>query len=85
MTKDDIIRMAQEVGMQGMLTDVVTTIDEIERFASLVEERAAAAEREACAEIAEKEMRNTAMLTSNPPKSAAAWDIRNAIRARGEV
>ena len=45
----------------------------------------AKAEREACAEIAEKEMRNTAMLTSYPPKSAAAWNIRNAIRARGEV
>ena len=46
---------------------------------------AAAAEREACAEIAEKEIRNTAMLTSNPPKSAAAWDIRNAIRARDKA
>ena len=53
----------------------------IYHFASLV----AASEREACAEIAGKELRNTAMLTSNPPKSAAAWDIRNAIRARGNV
>ena len=50
-------------------------------FAAMV----AAAEREACAEIAEKEMRNTTVLTSNPPKSAAAWNIRNAIRERSEV
>lgn len=45
----------------------------------------AKAEREACEEIATNNMRNTVMLISNPPKSAAAWDIRNAIRARGEA
>ena len=42
MTRDDIILMAREAGMQGMLTDVVTTVDELARFAALV----AAAERE---------------------------------------
>lgn len=47
MTRDDIIRIARQVGMQGMLTDVVTTFDELERFANLV----AAAEREACAKL----------------------------------
>jgi hypothetical protein len=52
MTRDEIIRMAREVGMQGMLTDVVTTIDELERLVALVEERAAAAEREECANVA---------------------------------
>jgi hypothetical protein len=47
MTRDEITRMAREAGMQGMLTDVVTTLDELERFAKLV----AAAEREACARV----------------------------------
>jgi hypothetical protein len=42
MTKDNIIRMAREAGMAGMLTDVLTNFDELERFAALV----AAAERE---------------------------------------
>jgi hypothetical protein len=53
MTRDEMMSMAREVGMQGMLTDVVTTIDELERFVALVEERAAAAEREACAKLCE--------------------------------
>ena len=43
MNTEDIIRMAKEVGMAGMLTDVVTNLEELERFAVLV----AAAEREA--------------------------------------
>ena len=41
------------------------------------------AEREACAKIADSQIKNTAILTVNPGKSAAAWDIANAIRARG--
>jgi hypothetical protein len=41
------------------------------------------AEREACAEIADSQIKNTALLTVKPGKSAAAWDIANAIRARG--
>lgn len=36
MTRDELIELAKEVGMCGMLTDVVTTIDELERFAALV-------------------------------------------------
>jgi len=40
MTQEDIIRMAREAGMAGMLTDVVTTFDELGRFAALVEEAA---------------------------------------------
>lgn len=47
MNLEDITRMAKEAGMQGMLTDVVCTHDELERFAQLV----AAAENEACAKV----------------------------------
>ena len=46
-------------------------------------EAAVEAEREACAKIADSEIKNTAILTVYPGKSAAAWDIANAIRARG--
>ena len=85
MTREDIIRMAREA------EDYADTIYEKgeyhpgwvevrdQRFAALV----AAAEREACAKIADSQIKNTAILTVNPGKSAAAWDIANAIRARG--
>lgn len=45
MMNEDTIRMAREAGMGGMLTDVVCTHAELERFAELVR----ADEREACA------------------------------------
>lgn len=34
---------------------------------------------EEAAQIAEKHLTNTSLLTSQPPKSGAAWDIRNEI------
>ena len=49
MTRTEVIAIARDVGMCGMLTDVVCTIDELERFAALV----AAREREACAQVCE--------------------------------
>ena len=49
MTRTEVIAIARDVGMCGMLTDVVCTIDELERFATLVAE----AEREACAALIE--------------------------------
>ena len=47
--------------------------------------RIAEMEREALDEIATSELRNCSLLASNPPQSSAAWNIRNAIRARGET
>ena len=47
MARTEVIAIARDVGICGMLTDVVCTIDELERFAALVAE----AEREACAQI----------------------------------
>jgi hypothetical protein len=46
MTRDDIIRMAEEAGWTG-LKENVTYVAMLERFAALV----AAAEREACAKV----------------------------------
>jgi hypothetical protein len=49
MTRDDIIRMAREAGI-GWLERAEGISEFLERFANLV---AAAAEREACAEVCE--------------------------------
>ena len=57
MTRDDVIRMAREAGLlipsfriDGGLALGACTVPDFERFASLI----AAAEREACAQLVEK-------------------------------
>jgi hypothetical protein len=45
-------------------------------------ERARREELEACAVIADQHRRDTSLLLSNPPQSAAAWAIAQAIRTR---
>lgn len=45
----------------------------------------AAAEREALEQVAQRELANTSALMSMPPKSSAAWNILQAIRARGQA
>lgn len=72
MTKDDIIRMARDVGILDFRDEdnseyVKDVLDDLERFASLVAE----AEREACAKVCED------YGTSNTTKACA-----QAIRAR---
>ena len=67
-----MIRMARESGML-MLTDVVCTHNELERFANLV----AAHEREACVEIVNDNTDNDSL--------CCADDLLAAIRARGNV
>lgn len=84
MTKNDIIRMAKDADCYASRqTDdrFDWQIIRDERFAELV----LAAEREACAKVADGELMNTNMLTSYPPKSSAAWNIAAAIRARGQA
>jgi len=80
MNRDDIIRMAKEVGIRLMgdgfgkpdRTDVWATQDEFECFAALV----AAAEREACANLCEEQA------------DGAYWEgsdiFARLIRARGQ-
>ena len=72
MNRDDIIRMAREAGF-GFPADYDLTelISRLERFAALV----AAAEREACAKVAEKMLRFYTQAVTGVP---------DAIRARGE-
>ena len=72
MNREDIIRMAREAGLLVETSDGwdVCMPDNIEQFAALV----AAAEREACADIAENWRCN----------GMPRYDLAEAIRERGE-
>ena len=62
---------ARRVGMQGMITDVVTTLDEVERFAAL-------------AYAAGQESERQRMRDAAPASVAESLDaIEAAIRAKG--
>ena len=73
--------MAREAGASHMLDDELAlfSIAAIERFAALVEARAAAAEREACAQICE--FNSATHPTCGKPMNAE--ELASAIRARG--
>jgi len=87
MTREDILRMADEayeLAKKDLFNgDYLTTgflaIRDI-HFHRL----ATAAEREACAKIADGQLMNQTQLLTNPPQSGAAWTIAASIRARGE-
>ena len=68
-TQDEIIEMAKEAGLSNPLW-VENDYEIIETFASLVEAKAIAKEREACAKVAEQGL--------------IGHTIAKAIRARGE-
>jgi len=75
MTQDEIIEMTRQAG------GFDATPKFLERFAKLVEQH----EREACAEIAEKQRYAMHIsLTSSPVQNGTAVGIANAIRARGK-
>lgn len=77
MTKEDIIRMAQEAGWEmDSAWDLYDGFNSrLERFANLV----ASAEREACAKECEDEIKRV-----KPIYSVVAENVLKAIRARGE-
>ena len=78
MTRDDIIRMAQEAGFDphDMSDDFACNLLDIERFAALV----AAAEREACAKVCDARV-----IGDHNREDAEAKRCAAAIRARGEL
>lgn len=78
MTREDIIRMAQEAGaMFDHMTWVERDLEPVfERFAKLV----AAAERESCAKVCEDEIKRV-----KPVYSVVAENVLKAIRARGNT
>ena len=70
MTREDIIRMAREAGFEAdMFGRGIWDSSDFNRFAALV----AAAEREACAKVAETH------------QYVAGWGVAAAIRKLGEV
>ena len=79
MTREDIVRMAKEAGMESFNICV-----ELDDFAALV----ASAERKACAKIVEEHAKVHAKLEKNPATSAA-WaaciDIHDSISERGDA
>jgi len=81
MTQDELIDLAKQAnGEPAWSGGVDWTWQELEVFAKLV----AAKEREAIKALAQKELLNTNALMSMPPQSSAAWNILNAIQARGQ-
>ena len=94
MTRDEIIHMAREADFgfyggpdeNGIPRDSPVGMKAITRFAVLIEQRAVAAEREACAKVCEslaKEFKNTGGRPYDW-KSEGAEDCAHEIRARGE-
>jgi hypothetical protein len=72
MTQDEIIEMAKEAGLSNPLW-IENDYEIIETFASLVEAKTTAKEREACAKVAEHSF------------GVIGSTIALAIRARGEA
>lgn len=70
---------------EAMRWDVHTCGPTCKRYACVAIREAVKAERETIKELAEKELLNTSALMSMPPQSSAAWNILQAIRARGEA
>ena len=84
MSRDDILRFAYTSKItnpdDGQIKFGQPTAKCLEQFANLV----AAAEREACALIADEEFGSTLMIGDAHPKHSSAWRIAAAIRARGD-
>jgi 5,10-methylenetetrahydrofolate reductase len=83
MTRDDIIRMAREAGInveQGFLLRFAGVEDDLERFAVLV----AAAEREACAKVCDG-LADIHEKMNQWGQHKTAETLAQAIRARGQA
>ena len=81
MTKDEIIEMVMQIGGCDRPEDDSPALRMFVTFAKLVAEK----EREACAEIAEKQRyAMNISLTSHPVQNGTAVGIANQIRARGQ-
>ena len=82
MTQQEIMELARQAGIGFLLRDNWLMHHEIEAFAKLVAEK----ERDACAEIAEKQRyAMNISLTSYPAQNGTAVGIANQIRARGQA
>ena len=85
MNREDIIRMAREVGFEELFKDGhdwVCFTEEIERFAALVAAAAKAEENEACAKVCEQEWNKYCVEPSG--YALAVNECAAAIRARSK-
>ena len=76
LSRDEIIRMAREAGISKPWDQEPVQWETLERFANLV----AAAEREACAKVCEKDAE---LLRVGTPPQIALMEAAAAIRERG--
>jgi hypothetical protein len=81
MTRDDIIRMAREAGFVDYLLRVWRADEGVEKLARAAYEAGVAAEREACAKVAEKTVCDTHLPTG---VKIYGTKVAAAIRARGQ-
>jgi hypothetical protein len=79
MTREDIIRMAREAGFDDFFCRDLM----LERFAALVAEHERAAEREACARVAENGLTIASSMTALDDMEMWGEKFAAAIRARG--
>jgi hypothetical protein len=79
--KRTIMEMAKESGFIDADWNYTIIVPYLEAFAKLVRED----EREACAVIADGQLRNINALLTYPPQSSAAYQIGVSIRARGQA
>jgi hypothetical protein len=87
MTQDEIIEMAKQVGA-GMLHGGEFALfgnEKIEAFAKLIEQSAAAKEREACAEVCKEVYRVWTCESDEEMDYPDPYDCIRAIRARGQA
>lgn len=69
----------KEAGISDVPFDFqIVSLEDLERFTDIISKH----ERDACYAIAQSQLRNMSALLSNPPKSAAAWEIARRIQAR---
>ena len=89
MNKEDIIRMAQQAGIDGVIQttsgrSVALDMHKIERLVQAAYAAGAAAEREACAKVCE-ELRITGLMLDAYSCNEATYKCADAIRARVET
>jgi hypothetical protein len=78
MTRDDIIRMMREAALPPLICDSPSIL----ALCEAVARRSAAAEREACANLAEETVCDTHLPTG---VKIYGWRVSKAIRARGQA
>ena len=81
MTQEEAMQILTDMGLHEGGMDNWVADNAWWKFANLVAQH----EREACAKIADSQLRNTNALLTAPLQSSAAYQIGVSIRARGQA